>query len=161
MNSLSVEPFAADADAAVAALLRDHAWSAGQIRGQLEALRSLAASEDGVALIATLDGALAGFISLQIHRWNGLAQIHGLAVGSDLLRRGCATRLVAAVEAVARDRGCRGIYADTPVTNASARAFYVARGYSEDYRMSRYYADDLDGVTYVKFFSTDVADVAA
>jgi hypothetical protein len=43
---------------------------------------------------------------------------------------------------------------DTPVDNEGARTFYVARGYSEDYRMSRYYADDLDGITYVKFFDT-------
>jgi hypothetical protein len=44
------------------------------------------------------------------------------------------------------------VYVDTPVDNEAGRAFYVACGYAEDYRMTRYYADDLDGVTYVKFF---------
>jgi ribosomal protein S18 acetylase RimI-like enzyme len=61
-------------------------------------------------------------------------------------------RLVGAAEAFARDHACRGIYVDTPIDNDAGRAFYAARGYSEDYRMTRYYADDLDGVTYVKFF---------
>jgi ribosomal protein S18 acetylase RimI-like enzyme len=156
VDSASVEPFTADSNAAVAALLRSHGWSDRQVTGQLEALAWLAASEDGVALIANVAGALAGFISLRVHRWNGLAQIHGLAVRHDLLRRGCATRLLDAVEAFARDRDCRGIYVDTPVDNEAGRAFYLARGYSEDYRMSRYYADDMDGVTYVKFFSAGV-----
>jgi ribosomal protein S18 acetylase RimI-like enzyme len=64
-----------------------------------------------------------------------------------------ATELLEAAEAFARDRDCRGVYVDTPVDNEAGRGFYEARGYREDYRMSRYYADDLDGVTYVKFFN--------
>ena len=149
----AVEAFTADARAEVTALLRRNGWSHRQIIGQLDALDTLAASEDGLVLIASTASVLAGFISLQVHGWNGLAQIHGLAVRNDLLRRGCATRLIEAAETFARDRECRGIYVDTPVDNEGGRAFYVARGYSEDYRMSRYYADELDGITYVKFFS--------
>jgi hypothetical protein len=55
-------------------------------------------------------------------------------------------------ERFGRVAGARGIYADTPVTNVAARAFYVAAGYVEDCVMTRCYADDLDGVTFVKFF---------
>jgi ribosomal protein S18 acetylase RimI-like enzyme len=151
--SASLEAFTAAAAPAVVALLRSHGWSGLQIEGQLEALTALGASGDGLALTATEAGALAGFVSIQVHRWNNLAQIHGLAVRRELLRRGWATRLIEAAEAFARDRGCRGIYVDTPVDNEGGRGFYVARGYSEDYRMSRYYADDVDGITYVKFFA--------
>jgi hypothetical protein len=43
-----------------------------------------------------------------------------------------------------------------PVDNEAGRAFYLARGYREDYRMSRYYADEMDGATYVKFFTAGV-----
>lgn len=144
--------FTTDAGSEVTALLQSHGWSPRQIVGQVEALTALGASENGLALIASTADAVAGFVSLQVHEWNRLAQIHGLAVRRDVLRRGCATRLIEAAEVFARDRDCRGIYVDTPVDNEAARAFYLARGYSEDYRMSRYYADDLDGVTYVKFF---------
>jgi GNAT superfamily N-acetyltransferase len=77
-----------------------------------------------------------------------------LASGRALLRRGYATRLLEAAETFANDHDCRGIYVDTPVDNEGGRAFYLARGYSEDYRMTRYHDDDLDGVTYVKFFGT-------
>jgi ribosomal protein S18 acetylase RimI-like enzyme len=149
---MSLEPFTNDAAPAVSALLQEHGWSEPQIAGQLEALAALARSEDGLTLIATIDGELAGLLSVQIHNWNRLAQIQGLAVRRDLTRRGYATQLLDAGEAFARDRGCRGIYVDTPVDNEAGRAFYTARGYSEDYRMTRYYADDLDGLTYVKFF---------
>ena len=148
----ALEAFTSDAGAEIAALLREHGWSHRQIMGQLDALDALAASEDGLALIATSAGAVDGFISLQVHAWNRLAQIHGLAVRHDQLRRGYATRLIEAAEAFALDKECRGIYVDTPVDNDVARAFYLGRGYSEGYRMSRYYADDLDGITYVKFF---------
>jgi hypothetical protein len=44
------------------------------------------------------------------------------------------------------------------VTNQRARGFYRANGYVEDYVMSRYYADDLDGVTLVKFFDQQPPD---
>jgi ribosomal protein S18 acetylase RimI-like enzyme len=147
-----MEPFTTEAAPAITELLREHGWPERQIEGQLEALATLVASGDGLALTAAEDGSPIGFISLQVHRWNNLGQIHGLAVRRDRLRRGHATALLEAAETFARDRGCRGIYVDTPVDNNGGRAFYEALGYSEDYRMTRYYADDLDGVTYVKFF---------
>ena len=150
--SPALEAFTSDARAEIAALLREHGWSHPQINGQLDALDALASSEDGLALIATSGGGVAGFVSLQVYAWNRLAQIHGLAVRHHRLRRGYATRLIEAAEEFALDKECRGIYVDTPVDNEVARAFYLARGYSEDYRMSRYYAGDLDGITYVKFF---------
>jgi len=152
VTSPALEPFTTDASSGVIALLRSHGWSYDQVVGQVEALEALAASENGLALIASTANAVAAFISLQVHGWNRLAQIHGLAVRQDMLRRGLATRLIDAAEMFARDRDCRGIYVDTPVDNEAGRSFYAARGYSEDYRMSRYYADELDGITYVKFF---------
>jgi ribosomal protein S18 acetylase RimI-like enzyme len=147
-----MELFTTEAAPAITEILREHSWSEHQIEGQLEALAALAATGDGLALTAAADDTTAGFISLQVHRWNNLAQIHGLAVRRRLVRQGHATALLEAAEAFARDRQCRGIYVDTPVDNKGGRAFYEARGYAEDYRMTRYYADDLDGVTYVKFF---------
>ncbi len=144
---MALKPFSNDAAPAITALLQEHGWSEPQIAGQLEAL-----ARCDYSVIATDDGELAGFISLQVYRWNGLAQIHGLAVRAALQRRGHATALLEAAEQFARERHCRGVYVDTPVDNEAGRALYEARGYREDYRMSRYYADDLDGVTFVKFF---------
>ena len=138
---------------AIAALLRAHGWAEQYVAGQLDAVATLAASENGATLVATVDGSLAGFVSIELHSWNGLAQLQGLAVRPERLRQGVGVRLVEAAESIARERGCRGIYVDTPVNNDRGRAFYVAQGFSEDYRMSRYYSDALGGVTYVKFFT--------
>jgi ribosomal protein S18 acetylase RimI-like enzyme len=84
---------------------------------------------------------------------NRLGQIQGLAVSPVRLRRGIGARLIDVAERFVSAAGYRGIYADTPVTNEGGRAFYRSRGYTEDYRMTRYYSDDLDGVTLVKFFA--------
>jgi ribosomal protein S18 acetylase RimI-like enzyme len=137
---------------AVGALLAGHGWEQRYITGQLTAVGRLAADPDGQVLVALTGEQVVGFVSVQVPQWNRLAQLHGLAVHPGRLRRGIASQLVAEAERFARTRGARGIQVDTPVTNQRARAFYRANGYVEDYVMSRYYADDLDGVTLVKFF---------
>jgi N-acetylglutamate synthase-like GNAT family acetyltransferase len=62
-----------------------------------------------VALVADVDSELGGFVSLEIHRWDRLAQIHGLAVHPDLLGQRLGASLVEAAERIAREAGCRGI----------------------------------------------------
>lgn len=96
-------------------------------------------------------GSFRGFAAVELHEWNGLAQLQGLAVGSGYRRRGVGSALVTAAERFARNREARGIYLDTPVDNSAGRAFYDRLGYAADYVMSRYYADEVDGVTYVRF----------
>lgn len=93
-----------------------------------------------------------GFIYVQFHVWNQLAQIQGLAVDPAYHRQGIASALVERAEAFARLKQARGIYVDTPVSNAKGRSFYEAVGYQPAYVMPRYYEDALDGVTYQKFF---------
>jgi ribosomal protein S18 acetylase RimI-like enzyme len=137
---------------AIGEALAGHGWEPRYIRGQLAAAQRLAADPDGQVLVALTDDQVVGFASVQVHQWNRLAQLHGLAVHPERLRRGIASQLVAEAERFARTHGARGIQVDTPVTNQRARDFYRANGYVEDYVMTRYYADDLDGVTLVKFF---------
>jgi ribosomal protein S18 acetylase RimI-like enzyme len=149
---LELRPYRAPDQEGIAALLREHGWAERYVTSQLHAASALAAAEEGETFVAEVDGEVAGFVAVELHSWNELAQLQGLGVQIKRLRRGVATRLLKAAESRAYERGCRGIYVDTPVDNESARAFYVAQGFNEDYRMSRYYADDLDGVTYVKFF---------
>ena len=93
-----------------------------------------------------------GFIYVQFHVWNQLAQIQGLAVDPAYQRQGIASALVDRAEAFARIKKARGIYVDTPALNAKGRSFYEAVGFQYAYIMPRYYEDALDGVTYQKFF---------
>jgi ribosomal protein S18 acetylase RimI-like enzyme len=152
---VELRPYRAHDQEGIAALLRAHGWEQRYVTAQLDAASALAASGKGETVVADVDGELAGFVAVEFHSWNRLAQLQGLAVQPERLRRGVAGRLLEAVESLARQRDCRGIYVDTPVDNDGARAFYAAQGFDEGYRMSRYYADDLDGVTYVKFFAVD------
>jgi len=148
-----VVAFAAAHRAAVRDLLVEHGWEEPWVEGQLGALDWLSEEPvEGRAFTALRNGEPAGFVSVQFHHWNRLAQIHGLAVRADLHRRGIARALVAEAERAAREWGARGMYVDTPTTNADGRAFYVSLGYREAYTMPRYYGDGLDGVTFQRFF---------
>ncbi|HEY9850705.1 MAG TPA: GNAT family N-acetyltransferase [Leptolyngbyaceae cyanobacterium] len=104
------------------------------------------------AYIAIHDDIAIGFIYVQFHVWNQLAQIEGLAVDPTYHRQGIATALVEKAEEFAHLKKARGIYVDTPISNVKGRSFYEAVGYHFAYAMPRYYEDDLDGVTYQKFF---------
>lgn len=102
--------------------------------------------------IAADGAAVVGFIYVQFYEWNRLAQIQGLAVDPGSHRQGVASELVKYAERFARERGARGMYVDTPTLNQRGRSFYEAIGYGYGYEMPRYYEDNLDGVTYQKFF---------
>jgi ribosomal protein S18 acetylase RimI-like enzyme len=95
-----------------------------------------------------------GFLYVQYYAWNQLCQIQGLAVDPEVQRQGVASALVARAEDFAKSKQARGIYVDTPTLNAGGRKFYEAIGYQVGYIMPRYYEDNLDGVTYQKFFDT-------
>jgi ribosomal protein S18 acetylase RimI-like enzyme len=128
-------------------------WAERYVAGQLRAVDQLSEVPTAAVFVEDDKGSFRGFVCVEVHEWNNLAQLLGLAVESAHRRRGAATALVAAAEMFARDAGARGLYVDTPVDNDGARAFYESRGYVADHVMSRYYADDLDGVTYVRFFA--------
>lgn len=65
-----------------------------------------------------------------------------------------ASALVTRAEEFARSKHARGIYVDTPTKNNRGRNFYEAVGYQLGCIMPRYYEDELDGVTYQKFFES-------
>ena len=152
--AVRVIDFAAQHAPAIAALLAAHGWEQRHITGQLTAVQRLSADPNGQALVALSDDEVVGFASVQVTEWNRLAQLHGLAILPDWMRSGIASRLLAEAERFARAHGARGMRIDTPVANQRARGFYSANGYAEDCVMTRYYADDLDGVTLVKFFDS-------
>jgi ribosomal protein S18 acetylase RimI-like enzyme len=102
--------------------------------------------------LAISNGNAVGFLYVQHYAWNQLCQIQGLAVSPAFQRQGIASALVARAEEFAKSKGARGIYVDTPTTNRGGRKFYEAIGYQLGYIMPRYYEDEMDGVTYQKFF---------
>ena len=143
-------------------VLARNGWDERYVAGQLDALYILSAdtspgTRGRVYVHEAEEGRVGGFVSVEFREWNRLGQLHGLAVDPHLKRRGIASALVGRAEEFVRREGGRGLYADTPVTNESARRFYEALGYRRAYVMPGYYDEGLDGVTYLKPLAREVA----
>ena len=148
-----IRPYTTRDREGVREVLRAIGWEDRYVQGQLAALdEAVSGSGDMQALVAAAQNSVLGFASVAFAAWNRLGQIHGLAVRSEHQRQGIASSLVGETERFVRAKGGRGVMVDTPVTNQTARSFYTALGYREDYVMTEYYDVGLDGVTYLKLF---------
>jgi ribosomal protein S18 acetylase RimI-like enzyme len=155
---LVIAPYRASDQPHIRRILEKIGWDEPYILAFEQSASHFAASDTAAVSMAHAGAEAIGFVFVEIHAWNRLAQIQGLAVDPGFQRRGAAAALVRQAEAFARGRQARGIYVDTPITNEGGRRFYEAIGYRLGYIMPRYYEDGLDGVTYQKFFDgmTDV-----
>lgn len=146
--------FSPEYQLSIRTILMKIGWAEQYITAMEEALPIFAGDTEkyGVYLAVSQEEAF-GYLYVQYYAWNGLCQIQGLAVDPDCQRQGVATALVVRAEEFARSKNARGIFVDTPATNAGGRKFYEAVGYRFGYLMPRYYEDELDGVTYQKFFN--------
>jgi ribosomal protein S18 acetylase RimI-like enzyme len=154
--NLSIINYSSEHQAAIRRILERIGWAEQYIVAAEQNAEIFSRNPDvyGVYL-ATINNLAVGFVYVQFYEWNRLAQIQGLAVEPDYQRHGIASKLVEIAENYARQKAARGIYVDTPTLNQKGRGFYEAIGYSFGYEMPRYYEDNLDGVTYQKFFTTD------
>lgn len=154
---LQIRPYQPDDYVHIRRILKSNGWDEHYVLAFEQAAEHFSRNDSAAVFIADLQGFAVGFIFIEYHAWNRLAQIQGLAVGAAFHRRGVASALVARAEEYARARRARGIYVDTPVTNDRGRRLYEAIGYQEAYIMPRYYEEELDGVTYQKFFDERAA----
>ena len=139
---------------AIRKILTKIGWAEQYVSSAEQNVQTLSQDKEnyGVYLLAVMGNATVGFLYLQYYAWNQLCQIHGLAIDPDVHRKGIASALVSRAEGFAHSKKARGIYVDTPTLNTGGRKFYQAIGYQLGYIMPRYYEDELDGVTYQKFF---------
>lgn len=155
MNRPEIVDYSPEYRSSIRRILTAIGWAEQYIRAAEENADTFSQNPDVFgSYIALLDGTMIGFLYVQYYAWNQLAQIQGLAVDLNYRRQGIARLLVERAEVFARERKARGIYVDTPTSNAGGRRFYEAAGYSFGYAMPRYYEDHLDGITYQKFFDT-------
>ena len=121
---------AADA-AAIAALLAELGYEAapGDVERRLEAL------ERSEALVAELDGEVAGVLTLAmvpvLHEPGDWCRITMLVVAERARRRGLAQALVAEAEAIARSHGCVRIEVTSALHRDGAHEFYRGVGYGK------------------------------
>lgn len=106
--------------------------SAGEVAAKLE--RLLSSPESGV-LVADQDDTIAGLATFHvfelISRARPECRLTALVVAAAHRRRGIGTALVAAVERVARERGCFRLELTTRVDRSEAHRFYAALGFIE------------------------------
>jgi len=136
-------------------ILTEIGWAEQYVSSAEQNMHNLSQDKERYGVyLAVADGEAIGFLYIEFYAWNQLSQIQGLAVDPDFHRRGIASALVARAEEFARSKHARGVYVDTPIKNTRGRKFYEALGYQLGYIMPRYYEDELDGVTYQKFFTS-------
>lgn len=153
MTKVSITDYSPAHQAAIRRILERIGWAEQYIAAAERNAQEFSQNREVFGVyIATMDGSAVGFVYVQFHEWNRLAQIQGLAVEPSYQRQGIAAELVERAERFAREKRARGMYVDTPTLNRKGRDFYEAIGYNYGYEMPRYYEDTLDGVTYQKFF---------
>ena len=151
-SQLQIVPFQTGVLIHIRRILESIGWDEHYIHAFEQAAIQFAGKENSTVFMAHLLDSTIGFVFVEFRAWNRLAQIQGLAVDSAFHRQGAASALVSQAESFARTCGARGIYVDTPTTNERGRRFYEAIGYQVGYVMPRYYEEELDGITYQKFF---------
>ncbi|HEV2802467.1 MAG TPA: GNAT family N-acetyltransferase [Pyrinomonadaceae bacterium] len=150
---VSIIDYAPQHQAAIRQILERIGWAEQYVAAAEQNAEAFSQNREVYGVyIATVGDSVVGFVYVQFYEWNRLAQIQGLAVDPGYQRHGIAADLVKHAERFGREKGARGMYVDTPTLNQKGRAFYEAIGYSYGYEMPRYYEDNLDGVTYQKFF---------
>jgi ribosomal protein S18 acetylase RimI-like enzyme len=152
-DSITIVDFSAEHQPAIRKILTKIGWAEQYISAMELAAPAFSKDKENFGVyLALSDGEAVGFLYVQYYAWNQLCQIQGLAVSPESQRQGAARALVRRAEEFARSKHARGIYVDTPTQNTGGRKFYEAVGYQFGYIMPRYYEDELDGVTYQKFF---------
>ena len=138
---------------AIRRILTKIGWAEQYISSAEQNMPHLSRDTENYGVYVAAIGEIAvGFLYVQYYAWNQLCQIQGLAVDPDVQRQGIASTLVTHAEEFAKSKNARGLYVDTPILNTGGRKFYEAAGFQLGYVMPRYYEDQLDGVTYQKFF---------
>ena len=128
---MSVRSAAAADAAAIAGLLAE----LGYRTAPADVERRLEEMERSAALVAELDGEVAGVLTLALvpvlHEPGDWCRITMLVVAERARRRGLARALVTEAEAVARGHGCVRIEVTSALHRDGAHDFYRAQGYGQ------------------------------
>ena len=128
------------------ALLVIEAGSFAGDRLSRRALRRWLRVPHACCLVADSAGAVVAYGLVSLHRAGRVARVYSLAVAPEARGCGLGGRLLAALEALARDRGYRVARLEVAVGNEAARALYAGAGYREREHLPAYYEDGGDGL---------------
>jgi ribosomal protein S18 acetylase RimI-like enzyme len=127
-DAVLIRPYEPGDEAGVLALWREALFDAAPHNDPALSLRKKIAAEDGLLLVAVVDGAVAGTV---MGGWDGhRGWIYSVAVGSRHRRRGIGTALLRRMEAVLAERGCLKLNLQVRAANAAVTAFYRSLGFA-------------------------------
>ena len=104
-------------------------------------LARLVRSSSSPVLVARLDGALAGYAIVLLHRRRRAARLYSLAVAAQFAGRGIGRALVEAACETARQAGRSAVTLEVRTDNHRAAALYRRSGFAEAEKVDDYYED--------------------
>ncbi len=123
-------------------------------------MRRLLDSPSAALLVAESGDQLAGAATVLFRRNTRMARLYSLAVHAQHRGCGVAGRLCAAVEHVARLRGCEHLTLEVRADNAAALALYRREGFRRFGVHAAYYGDGADALRLRKWIAHPDAGVA-
>jgi len=132
-TQLHIRPFQPGDQIHIRCILNSIGWDEHYIVAFKQAAMHLSQGGNSAVFVVDLQALTIGFVFVEHHEWNRLAQTQGLAVDAAYQRIRAASALVARAEEYARACRARGIYVDIPTTNDGGRRFYEAIGYQVGY----------------------------
>jgi ribosomal-protein-alanine N-acetyltransferase len=108
----------------------------------------LAENAPDLFLVSVQNGELLGYIVAEIEQHAGLKIGHllSVAVRSGKRRVGVGYDLMASLNEMLKEKGCREVILEVRVSNDSAKAFYQKHGFVETRRSRKYYEDGEDAL---------------
>jgi ribosomal-protein-alanine N-acetyltransferase len=103
-----------------------------------------------VLLLEIPEDEIVGAAFLHYRAHSRRCRLYSIAVRNDFEEQGLGSRLLAACERDARDRGCNEMHLEVRTDNFVARRFYEQRGYTNTGLKPGYYEDGSAAFSYVK-----------
>jgi [ribosomal protein S18]-alanine N-acetyltransferase len=106
-------------------------------------LRSLMRSPSACLLVATRGEDPVGYAVLLIRRGSRSARLYSIAVAAEAAGRGVGSRLLSAIEEMARQRGADRLRLEVRADNPAVAGFYERAGYQPVGHRPGYYGDGM------------------
>ena len=133
---------AEEKDLRAAAALAAELWPEHTPEELLPEFRTLLASGEGAAFLASEDGQDLGFAQVQLRHdyvegteTSPVGYLEGIYVREEARGRGVARQLLKACEAWASEQGCREFASDCELDNAAGLGFHLHSGFTEANRI--------------------------
>ena len=113
-------------------------------------LASLSKSRSACMLVASRGARPVGYAALLTRQGGHSARLYSIAVARDEAGRGVGSRLLAAAEEAAIERGVRRLHLEVRADNSTAVSFYERLGYKPAGQRPGYYEDGMTALLFAR-----------